>query len=584
MHNRRSVIWAFSNALAAICLLAAGIAISLGGAQKADAANSCIGTPTIDAAARLLADGSGSFVGPDPTFAGVGDPGRGNDANATNGIVRTNDTITYHGEVNLIRCDSSNTRLTFVLSNTGAGSNVSWTVLPPACLTGGVAPLSSISADRKTLVCNFGLYEQGTVAIVEPVAKVLATALHGDTVSMTMSATADGANTVTPATINTRVSTAPKVDLIKTTFKGENMTGPLGEAGRLVTYAVTLVAGPGSEPLQGTSVSINDSFTGGGSGSYANNQNSARLYTWGPNLAAGACNANGINDLIASEPFGKSTLTGISVIGVDGTGMTVNSGTTNATADSGTWSCAQTSPAVVTPRTAAQTFTISITAADLSLNTSPSVKANGGSIVATDSYLISGYVKIWFPETDFLPSSGASTGYNTTNTVATFAGTGRSGSANVEPTLTNNVALFACSAVNIPGGSGCVNVHGSRSSFRGPALSETNTMKAYPGDVLPFAAETYVAASEAGGLTHGLKRVDNEGQCLKIDPAKAEFAGFSKALFNPSSSISTAPPYPTTAIEWATLPTYPVGLLRFPTAPYWLLNPPYRSWNTRPLL
>ncbi len=67
--------------------------------------------------------------------------------------------------------------------------------IPPVCLTTGVTPVSAISPDGKTLVCNVGTVKEGTSTVIQ--APVRATDLNGGSLSVSGIVTSDSA--VAPA-------------------------------------------------------------------------------------------------------------------------------------------------------------------------------------------------------------------------------------------------------------------------------------------------------------------------------------------------------------------------------------------------
>jgi len=78
--------------------------------------------------------------------------GPGNDTSATDTVIRTNDTLTYEWQfsVNTITDGAANNvRISQTLP-----ADMKWNQLPPQCLTTGVTPVSSISANGLTIVCN----------------------------------------------------------------------------------------------------------------------------------------------------------------------------------------------------------------------------------------------------------------------------------------------------------------------------------------------------------------------------------------------------------------------------------------------
>jgi len=121
---------------------------------------------------------AGSVLKTDGTAPFDGSAGAGNDTGANNGIVRTFDFATY----------------AVTVGNSGLGNNITnttvtatlpvglvWNALDGTCLTSGVTPASSISADRRTITCNIGNRLAGSLVELPLVAYPLGTVPNGTT-------------------------------------------------------------------------------------------------------------------------------------------------------------------------------------------------------------------------------------------------------------------------------------------------------------------------------------------------------------------------------------------------------------------
>jgi hypothetical protein len=102
----------------------------------------------------------------------------GYDNSGTNGIVRSLDTISYIWKIRGNVEAPTDLTITHTLP-----VGVIWTELPLACLTSGVSPLSSLSGDRRTIVCNIGDKDVATLYAVTAIARVGAGFSNGDLIS-----------------------------------------------------------------------------------------------------------------------------------------------------------------------------------------------------------------------------------------------------------------------------------------------------------------------------------------------------------------------------------------------------------------
>ena len=92
---------------------------------------------------QVRRDGSAPFTGPDPTYPGSSNAG--NDADASNGIVRTYDTVIYRVRFATDTQPNTNTEITVAIQD----DYHLWDETQSACL-GNL----TISSDRKTLTCG----------------------------------------------------------------------------------------------------------------------------------------------------------------------------------------------------------------------------------------------------------------------------------------------------------------------------------------------------------------------------------------------------------------------------------------------
>lgn len=126
----------------------------------------------------------------------------GSDSSATNGIVRTNDTVTFSINYSfsdpLAAAPTPYSNFRFQLAELPLG--FVYAQLPPVCLTSGVTPVSSITGDGITtpqsLVCNLGTQSTGFNGAVSVTVRTPPTAPHGT--SFDLSGTVMMSGTPTP--------------------------------------------------------------------------------------------------------------------------------------------------------------------------------------------------------------------------------------------------------------------------------------------------------------------------------------------------------------------------------------------------
>lgn len=170
----------------------------------------------------------------------------GGDTDASNGIVRTLDSITYRVTVSSNEATSRNERFTVT-----APPGTSWAGLPTSCRPGDGSGI-----DGRTLSCNLGTVPEGN-AVATPVVLQMSSELrNGDAISVEAMATADNAGngTVRDTSPVTSVSAAARYNLSQDLVASQLKADVLGPDGRTngfqLVYPVSvdwqpLVAGQG---------------------------------------------------------------------------------------------------------------------------------------------------------------------------------------------------------------------------------------------------------------------------------------------------------------------------------------------------
>jgi hypothetical protein len=334
-------------------------------------------TPAVQTTIRVVADGSAPF---DTTTYDVATGNNGaNDANATNGVVRIQDYLTYRIEASLNDKDDTN-----LVSRVIVDPQQQWESIPASCQTAGVTPVSAIldfdtvapGNDKRVLLCNLGNTKEGVKYTVNAVAVVNSNASNAnladqtacntvakpatptltptlDTTSGCLSAyvytKSDNSNAADFTPTNLLVTTGFRVDLSKTlpfrtgTPSDYNPTKaeltPGGLSGFVLDYTVDAKAVAGSELVKNTAGKANftlqdcyldNNSTNGNNttdfscgGSWINSSN-ARLYNWDttlPTAAQDGCVAvtTEVTDanLICTQPGGPGTKIIIQLNNVD---------------------------------------------------------------------------------------------------------------------------------------------------------------------------------------------------------------------------------------------------------------------------
>jgi uncharacterized repeat protein (TIGR01451 family)/LPXTG-motif cell wall-anchored protein len=162
----------------------------------------------------------------------------GEDASYNNQVVRTFDQIVYKMEWNVneqnnqqIDVATKNVVISSTLPDDAgtAWADLTWlggNDLPPTCLTTGVTPVSSVSADGRTLTCNLGDQFQGSNGSVYPLAR-LNGSQNGKAFSLTASINSnDNVAPVTSNKVSIVASARPQWDWVKSDGSCVQSVGP----------------------------------------------------------------------------------------------------------------------------------------------------------------------------------------------------------------------------------------------------------------------------------------------------------------------------------------------------------------------
>ena len=210
--------------------------------------------PNTEISLAVDADGTAPFADPTQPANAVGQHTPGYDAGANNGIVRTYDTIRYRIDWNVNEVAATAVTLTATLP-----AGVSWQrdvsgLVAPGCADD---PLSSISADGRTITCVLGDKPQGTAGTIFPVALV-GSHVDADLIPLTatLSDTNAGAAPTVSNAVQTIVSATASANWVKGTPDEFLDVTNAGVLGRLYVYPISLQPGSlgrrGSEPLDDT--------------------------------------------------------------------------------------------------------------------------------------------------------------------------------------------------------------------------------------------------------------------------------------------------------------------------------------------
>ena len=335
-----------------------------------------------------------------PSFEGDDNPG--NDSGAGNDIVRTLDLITYRWQYTVNNGDSNNSIFTVTLS-----PNHVIDAIPAICQPGTITTAAN---GAQTLTCNAGTLVSGSTGFLDFQAKVLAQdpngipVAHGDqTVATGTFASDDAPFQSDPTAEIANISARPKVDLQKPAARVVGaLDGPAGEPGILIQYPLNAIVegGKGTEILIDPITIIDD---------LSNHVPGALLYDFGPRAGCGL-NGSGVN--FNQYPNGEINL-----------GLAERS-----VSDSGNFSCTQGAPG--------GDITITLTGADTSGTHLPTRNRNGGTLAASDNYLIAGWMELWVPQQPVLDAGDG--GLRVTNTYEPLDTPGVSGANNNESDTDNN--------------------------------------------------------------------------------------------------------------------------------------------------
>ncbi|KQQ65367.1 hypothetical protein ASF63_15640 [Microbacterium sp. Leaf320] len=356
----------------------------------------------------VVADGTAVFDADDEP---------GNDSGATNGIVRTNDTVQYRLEYDY---DGPTTN-PYLTSTLPAG--MEWLAAPPQCTGPGTVPNSTgvydsvtgaPGGDRRVLICQRDSTTSPGTESISPVAKVTTASLHGDVKDVTFDlGDADGTPVTTTNTVSTTVSAGAFYDLEKnftsfTSTVGEDGVEPGVYSGYTFGITVSHPTRTGDQALKGiTPLASPMTFTDDLSGLTPN----TRLMTWAtPQVNPGpGCTTISANRLLPNSRIGGSATS------------------VNSVPNTGTISC--------TPGTPGGTFQVTLTGTDTRGLSYPTQVGTGEALPPGKFYVATGRVFVWTPLSDI---AGNMTFANTYRDFDPTDVTGRSNYGDdVEP-LANN--------------------------------------------------------------------------------------------------------------------------------------------------
>lgn len=416
MRSRASTRAAFRPAIAlgvAIAVLAPGAAATAattsttsavtttGPGELGDAGGSPVMTEAIEAATRpaaddapsprstialalaLTKDGNGPFTPTDQP---------GGDAGDDNGIVRTLDAITYRVTMNSSGGVSINERFTLT-----APTGTSWAGIPAPCTGAGSAVVG------QNLTCNLGDIAEGQAIAVPAVLNVSGDLKNGDTIAVTATGTADGADngSVSATSPSTTVSAAARYNLSKNVVGSRLNTDVVGPDGKTPGIQMVFPMAVDWDPvvqgqgLLGFERSAGPmTFTDDLSKILGDVPSGAVLWNGG----RPACGVNEFSDWRFSNlPGGRG-------------------GTANSVTDSGTITCEQ--------ATAGDPVKVKITDTVTDPTHLPTQGLSGILTQPNRAYFVSGYISLWMP----FPPSGTSV--DSVNTYTPLQTTSASGAAN----------------------------------------------------------------------------------------------------------------------------------------------------------
>ncbi len=181
------------------------------------------------------------------------------------GSVLNNDNILYEVRGNTNYADATNVFVTL------KATNAVFDAMPEICMTSGVAPVSSISANRMTLTCNIGNWKQGSSFVINVTARALGP--NSAQANITGDVQSDGSG-ITSASGQVRtISAGFSSDLGIYSAASSNtygtMTNPVtGAVGTAVPYYWRVAVGIGSEAAK-TNFTATLTITGSDNASYS---------------------------------------------------------------------------------------------------------------------------------------------------------------------------------------------------------------------------------------------------------------------------------------------------------------------------
>jgi hypothetical protein len=193
------------------------------------------------------------------TFDAIANTNAGDDANATNDVVRTSQLTTYLFDLNLI--DSSAATTTpydnFTVTTDPLPLGLAWSSLPTLCSGIGSAVTGNGKTVASRLVCNLGQRQTGSSFSFNASVYAYNTVANGSTFLVRGTAAVTGSTlTATSSSPVTKVTSAPRWDVVKRFYSAgavvtfPDKTGTL-KVGAYYRYFIGIKApAGGAEPLQ----------------------------------------------------------------------------------------------------------------------------------------------------------------------------------------------------------------------------------------------------------------------------------------------------------------------------------------------
>ncbi len=403
--RRRPAVRRLLLALCAIVLY--GVALATADAQTT--------TPTLAVVSQTDYTGTPAFS------ACTGVPAPGDDCAVADAYVRTNDSGGLRVDYSVNPAGTTATgaviTVTVTVANPTPGAAAPDEVLrldaPVGCAS---YTLPSGTHAQRAWVCTLGTVPGGTSASLRFPYRTVHGGRQGQTLTFAVAFRSNEAAAPAPAPVGHTISALPRLDLVKNygAVMQEPALGPDGVTwGQRLWYPLSArwATGKGGEQL-GSSFSFTDQWTAGQS-----LPTGARLYTWGPYGAAGACFPNGQNGQTnPTLPYGAYSL-----------GPEFGA-PAYSVVNSGQWQCSQAAPGAA--------VALTITGADTSARTYPSWAPNDTSL--STHYVLAGNVAFWLPNSEITAVGGQ---VDVTNTYTSFDPVSVSGQSNygagTEPTGNN---------------------------------------------------------------------------------------------------------------------------------------------------